>query len=77
MRTIAPSSGAPTFGLEASETTLKYLKQAEIINRINLIEMASRAGVPYVMPNFWGTDPLDARVAKGAIGKQFGKCKPQ
>lgn len=37
--------------------------------------MASKAGVSYVMPNFWGAGPFDARVAKGAIGKQFGKCK--
>lgn len=39
-----------------------------------LVEAASKAGVPYVMPNAWGTDPTNVQLTeKMGFGKRFGK----
>ncbi|KAJ4393017.1 hypothetical protein N0V93_002223 [Gnomoniopsis smithogilvyi] len=40
--------------------------------------MASKAGVPYVMPNAWGTDPLDHQLLeKIGFGKRFSAFTEQ
>lgn len=36
--------------------------------------MASKAGVPYVIPNVWGSDPLDEEsLERVGFGKRFRK----
>lgn len=40
-----------------------------------LVAAAAKAGVPYVMPNAYGMDPLDQKLSDDVIfGRNFGKC---
>lgn len=42
-----------------------------------LIRAASKAGVPYVMPNAWGTDPLNEKLMQDTFfQKPFGAWGP-
>lgn len=40
-----------------------------------LVAAAAKAGVPYVMPNAYGMDPLDQKVLDDLMfGRNFGEC---
>lgn len=42
-----------------------------------LIKAASKAGVPYIMPNAWGIDPLNERLMQDTFfQKLFGAWRP-
>lgn len=42
-----------------------------------LVQAASKAGVPYVIPNAWGQDPLDQQLwEKMGLGKRFREYLP-
>lgn len=51
--------------------------RAPLEAQAKLVDAAAKAGVPYVMPNAWGSDPLDEKLSEDIMfGQRFSESIP-